>query len=95
MGKSRQKAEELVRYTDFPDELSGIGCAVPFEMLNYGSIYIRVEADSKLKILRHGTVNKQPVGFNYDGCHVPIVDLATGRLFWMAAIKPCRIVEKK
>lgn len=90
----KEKASNVMKYVGFPDVLADIGLAVPFEMLNYNSIYIRVSADFGLQVL-DPTAGRDTFRFNSDGFHVPIVDLATGYIFWMAAIKPCRIVEKK
>lgn len=60
----------------------------PFMMVNYPGIYIRVEADAKYEIRKFNVFDTLTL-FNDDGIHVPIVELATGHLFYMSKIKPC------
>lgn len=72
-------------------ELGKISCGTPFMMVNYNGIYIRVQADKDYKLLHWGAMQEIETIFNDDGIHVPVVELATGHLFYMAKVKPCMI----
>ncbi len=62
----------------------------PFMMVNYSGVFIRVFGDPKsMTFERHRGSN--PLPFNDDGSHVPIVELATGKLSWMSKEKPCLV----
>jgi len=90
----KARIKQICEYPDFPTPLEEVDLAVPFKMLNYKSVYIRVEAGAETKtVFPYRMTN--PLSFNDDGGHVPIVDLATGYLFWMSKIKPCRTVAKR
>ena len=66
----------------YSTKLGDIGFGRLFTMVNYKGAFIRVKSlDSKwLNIARAD-----------DEFHVPIVELATGHLFFMAKEKPCYI----
>lgn len=79
-------------YPGYPVELDSIEFGVPFEMLNYDGMYIRVYSPSDFQTIskyRHAN----PLSFNDDGYHVPVVEMATGILFGMAKVKPCRLAD--
>lgn len=60
-----------------------------FKMLNYDSLYMRVATnDPEVKITLQGALDVYTNAFDVDELHLPVVDLATGRLFWMARQKP-------
>ncbi len=82
-------------YPDFPVRLGNIGFGKPFTMLNYGSWqFIRVNTHGEVStILKYRITN--PLPFNDDGFHVPIVNLANGELTWMSKEKPCRLVNEE
>lgn len=93
----KEKAKRLIEYAGFPDDLGDLDLAVPFEMLNYDSIYIRVKTSDDTKQIKHTLgfgKDGKVCNFNDDGYHVPIVDMADGHLFWMAKQKPCRVVQR-
>jgi len=72
-------------------KLADIPCGSTFIMLNYKGLYMRVRTDPDYKLLtKYG--NAEPKCFNDTGFHVPIVELATGALFYMSKRKPCREV---
>jgi len=47
-----------------------------FGMVNYKGVFLRVEGER----------------LHTEGMHLPIVELATGRLFYMARTKPCVVL---
>lgn len=59
-----------------------------FTMVNYEGAFLRVKAH-ELKVQRTATMDEIVHDFNDDGVHVPIVEIATGYLFYMAKEKPC------
>jgi hypothetical protein len=63
----------------------------PFMMVNYHGIYIRVDSDKEYKLKRPAAMGEIEHPFNGDGQHIPVVELLTGRLFYMAKIKPCMV----
>jgi hypothetical protein len=78
----------------YPLKLSEIEIAKPFHMLGYKNPYIRVKAGIGYSLIVHG----RPCGeteFNDDGHHVPIVNLVTGSITWMAKDKPCCLIGRE
>lgn len=70
-------------------ELEKIKPGRPFMMVNYDGVYIRIVTDENYGIVRDSAISRKEYPFNDDGVHVPIVDLHTGNLFYMAKSKPC------
>lgn len=85
----KEQPDYIFKWKEYPTELKNIPLAVPFRMLNHHSVYIRVETFSAVDTVCKGRVSN-PLPFNHDGTHVPVVDMKTGHLFWMADTKPCR-----
>ncbi len=79
-------------HVDYPISLASISIGVPFRMLNYEDLHIRVQSAKGLMTIEPQR-NKNPLSFN-EGIHLPIVNLKTGYLFWMAGEKPCRLAEQ-
>lgn len=75
--------------------LDTIECGKPFMMINYPSVYIRIKADRRYTIKREAAMGITEYSFNDDGCHVPIVDLYTGHMFYMSKKKPCEYMSLK
>ncbi len=73
----------------YPSTLKEVPVGHLFMMLNYTGIYMRVEADKNVMTIREGRM-ANPLPFNDDGCHLPILDMATGSITWMSREKPCR-----
>jgi len=69
----------------YSTKLGDIGCGKLFTMVNYKGAFIRV------KMGDNNMVWSGRDKFNDDGFHVPIVELATGDLFFMSKEKPCYI----
>lgn len=72
-------------------ELGAITPGRPFMMVNYTGVYIRVVSDPEYGLVTNRALGRSERPFNDDGCHVPIVELATGRLSYMAKAKPCMV----
>jgi len=79
----------------YPVTLQDIPFGVLFTMLNYKGNFMRVKCLTKnLGVVRpYRAGGPDPVPFNDDGFHVPIVELATGNVLWMSKRKPCRAQE--
>jgi len=75
----------------YSTKLGDIGFGRLFTMVNYKGAFIRVKCLDDLFITNPRTIAKDYHHFNDDGVHVPIVELATGHLFYMAKEKPCYI----
>lgn len=71
--------------------LGDVAPGKPFMMLNSRGIYIRVEGGKDLKIVRETIYGRKECAFNDDGHHIPIVELATGKLSYMSKLKPCLV----
>lgn len=71
----------------YTTKLGEISLGRIFIMCNYKGTYMRIAGEPDLKML-YG-VFSEPTSFNDDGCHVPIVELSTGRMTHMAKEKPC------
>jgi hypothetical protein len=85
----------MMHYPDYPTPLQEIDFGVKFDMLNYDGQgpFIRIKSTTDFQtIVEHRMAN--PLSFNDDGYHVPIVNLHTGHVFHMVKIKPCRVVKE-
>ena len=71
--------------------LEKIPCGLPFTMMNYSGAFIRVETDGEVQTIKAARL-ANPLPFNDEGFHMPVVELGTGRLFWMHKSKPCAIL---
>lgn len=63
----------------------------PFMMVNYHGVYIRVDSEKEFKIKRPAAMGTLEHPFNGDTHYLPVVELTTGRLFYMSKKKPCMI----
>lgn len=73
-------------------ELKDVQPGRPFMMVNYPGIFIRIFCKSRIVIARKlDAAIPADHDFNDDGCHVPIVELSTGNMSYMAKIKPCML----
>jgi len=80
-------------YEVYTTPLEKVPFGAVFLMLNYMGAFMRVRAeDGLLAVHPMRAGGPEPVPFNDDGVHVPIVEVSTGRLSWMAKVKPCRVM---
>lgn len=69
--------QEQIKASGYPLTLAELAPGNKFQMLNYQSTFIVLELEKPLRC---------------DGYHLPIVDLMSGRLLFMAKVKPVRKV---
>tara|TARA_Y100000310_G_C20460086_1_gene704917 strand:- start:571 stop:846 length:276 start_codon:yes stop_codon:yes gene_type:complete len=81
-------------YPQYPPPLKEIEFGVVFVMLNYDEYCMRVHAGEHVRISFLDSPKKNK-NFDDDGYHVPIVNLTTGRISWMAKNKPCKVVNNE
>lgn len=72
--------ESDTRQPDYPCKLKDLPLGEPFQMLNYGGWYMRIEFSAEMLSIK----------VKEDKYHVPIVDFETSQVFWMSKEKPCK-----
>ncbi len=78
---------------DYNIDLADIKPGQIFSMLNYdGELFIKIDADSRYTVRHEYTFCREYHPLHTDGHHEAIVSLKTGAFFYMAKIKPCRIM---
>lgn len=83
----------MMYYEVYNTPLGEVRFGALFLMLNYSGAFMRVCAGDDLLVVRPMRAGgDDPVPFNDDGVHVPILEVATGRVSWMAKEKPCRVM---
>lgn len=82
----------MKKEVDYDTRLEDIKPGEVFTMLNYDKLYIRIEADRGYTVRHEHTFNREWHELGTDGFHVAIVELNTGRFFYMSKQKPCKIM---
>lgn len=79
-----------MRYPEYPTMLEDMPVGRPFEMYNYEGRFMRVKCGGYLLVTFPHAYDPGPRPFDGNKYHLPVVELSTGKLFYMSCKKPCR-----